>query len=294
MLCHYLRWVNNVKTSLDIELDRQIFRPGEEINGTIRLNTDRKLVYREMSVSFQGEEILGTHSFLRTKILPFINEKATFLPGHDKNEPHQSHHDQSSFETESVSFPISFRIPRDAPPSFSSDAFMCIYCIKGRIALPWAFDLIEKIHITVVPYMNGQIEDELPVLSHEEDNMKIRIELDKGSMLAGDTMTGTFFMEHISEEAPRLVSFQLKAQEHSLEEDFPLLRTMWSIQKEVPLTDVDTGYTMAKFEFPVPEDAPFSYKWHGFEVVWSFCATIHTFDGRELELNKAFEVKRII
>lgn len=283
-----------MKTSLDIELERQIFRPGEEIAGTIRLTTDKKVAYREMSISFQGEEILGAHSFLRTKILPFVNEKKVVLPVPGKEEPHRAHHEQGAYETESVSFPISFKVPSDAPPSYSSDAFRCIYCIKGRLTLPWAFDVIEKIHITVVPYMEGQKEDEPPVLSHEEDNLKIRIELDKGSMLAGDTMTGTFYMEHIPEEAPRLVSFQLKAQEHSMEEDFPLLRTIWSIQREVPLTDVDSGYTMAKFEFPVSEDAPFSYRWHGFEVIWSFCAIIQTFDGRELELDKGFTVQRII
>jgi len=283
-----------VKTSLDIELDRQIYRPGEEIAGTIRLTTDKRVTYKEMSVSFQGEEILGAHSFLRTKVLPFINEKTVYLPVPGKDESQQSDHEHGSFETESVSFPISFKVPSDVPPSYSSDAFRCVYFIKGRLSLPWSFDVIEKIHITVVPYMQSERENEPPVLSHEEENLKIRIELDKGSMLAGDTMTGTFYMEHIPEEAPRLVSFQLKAQEHSLVDDFPLLRTIWSIQREVPLTDVDTGYTMAKFEFPVPEDAPFSYKWHGFEIIWSFCVIIHAFDGRELELDKGFTVHRII
>jgi hypothetical protein len=197
-------------------------------------------------------------------------------------------------EVVSRSFPIRFTIPSNAPPSYASDTFQCAYYIKGRLDAVNAFDIIDRMRITIVPYTANDKSPENVQLLLEEENLKVKAELDRDIIQAGDTLTGSFYMEHIPHDAPSQVSFELKAQEISLEERFAFKRTLWHLVKEVPLKDVDTGYTMAKFEFPVPLDVPFSHKWASFEVDWSFCITVNTSDRRELRIEKPLLLRRMI
>lgn len=282
-----------MKTSLDIDLTRQIFRPGEEIHGKVYLHTDRKPKIRELIVSLQGEEMLGANSIARSIIRPIINEKVVFLKNRDGMEKFEGN---GATGMETASFPITFKIPEDASPSYASDTLQCSYFIKGRLDLADAFDVIEKMRITIVPYTQDDAPPHPVNILLEEENLKINVELEKDVLLAGETLSGSLQMEHIPQKAPTQVNFELRAQERSTEEKFQFKRTLWNLTKEVPLKDldIDTGYTLAKFEFPIPLDVPFSHKWRSFEVRWSFRVSVSTYDGRELKIEKPLQLKRII
>jgi hypothetical protein len=289
--------VRLVKRTLDIELMQQIFRPGSEIAGHVHLVAEKNLRIKEFIVSLQGEETVGANSINRSIIIPLVDEQKAFITGEAESEaPHPSEGNQalSCDEHDRFCFPLVFKLPENSPPSYASEIFKCLYFIKARLVVPWARDIIQKMHITIIPYETISREGKPASLALEESNIKAKVDLEKDSLLAGDALSGSFYMEHIPEEAPQLVKFELRAEERSLEESYDFSRTVWSINKEIPLKDVETGYTMAHFEFPTPADAPFTFRWNSFEVLWEFSVTITTFHDKELKIVQPILVKRII
>jgi hypothetical protein len=287
-----------LKTTLEIELTRQISRPGDEITGHLHLIADSRLHARELTVSLQGEETVGANSINRSIIIPLVNEQRSFLS--DKNAPGSQvpraaeAAEESCQGQEKMCFPITFKLPDASPPSYASEIFKCLYFIKARLDIPWARDIIEKMHITVVPYETIGHQGKPAELFIERENLKVKVHIENDSLLAGDSLTGTFYMEHVPQEAPRSVNFELRALERSLEESYPFSRVLRSFTREIPLIDIDTGYTMAHFEFPLPADAPFSYRWNSFELLWEFSVIIKTFEDEELKVEKQILIKRMI
>jgi hypothetical protein len=287
-----------VKTTLEIELTRQISRPGDEIAGTVHLAAEGKIRARELTVSLQGEETVGANSINRSIIIPLVNEQRSFpleKNAGDGETPQGSDNPQECLSShDRFCSPFTFKLPENIPPSYASDIFKCLYFVKARLDIPWGRDMIEKMHITVVPYEPISQESRPVEISLERENLKIKVDLERDSLFAGDSLAGTFYLEHIAEEAPRLVNFELRAEEHSLEESYSFSRVQWSLTKDVPLKDFETGYTMARFEFPTPADAPFSFKWNSFEVFWEFLVTITTFDDEEVKISRPILIKRMI
>jgi hypothetical protein len=276
-----------MSASLDIELTRQVFRPGDKVEGTAMVNPGRQVNLKELTLSLQGEEVVGAASLARTKILPLINEVHTIPLSH--MEEGVSRGDGNTFH-----YPLTFTLPANAPPSYASDAFKCSYYIKGRIDIPWAFDVIEKLHITIVPYEPGAEEKAAEEFSFEEEGLRGRIELEKDTLLAGDTLTGVLHLDYTLDETPMAVELQVHAQERSLLPGYPLTRTIWRSTRDLEIKDVDTGYTMVRFEFPIPADAPFSHRWNIFEVAWELLVTIGSPDKKERREVKPLTIRRMI
>ncbi|MDQ7821884.1 MAG: hypothetical protein RDV48_03720 [Candidatus Eremiobacteraeota bacterium] len=277
-----------MKSTLEIELDRQIFRPGEHITGKIHFNLQEKLTIDKIILSLQGEEILGANSITRSVVMPLVNEQHVVL-SRDEGQ-----HESIPEGTPPSSFPIEFRIPDTLPPSYASEVVKCLYFIKGQVSIPWARDIIEKMHITVIPYAPREKPPEPVALVLEEESIKMRIELEKDSLMAGETLTGSLSMEYIPQEVPEEISFEIRAREKSLDESYTLDRTIWSLTRESSIKDEQTGYLVANFEFPTPPDAPFSHRWNTFEITWEFRVTVRTFNRKELSLEKSLTVNRLI
>jgi len=276
-----------MNTSMDIELSRQVFRPGDTVEGILRVTVEKPASIKEITLSLQGEEIVGAGSIARTKILPLIHDVQSIpLARMEKGDLNEGE--------KSFLYPLSFSIPSNAPPSYASDAFKCAYYIKGRIDVPWAFDVIEKLHLTVVPYEPGGVMKDAEEFAFEEEGLRGRIELEKDNLLAGDTLAGALHLDYTLDEIPMAVELQVHAHERSLLPGYPLGRIVWKSTREMEIKDVETGYTMIRFEFPIPPDAPFSHRWNIFEVAWELIVSIASPGRKERKETKPLVVRRMI
>jgi hypothetical protein len=279
-----------MSVSLDLELDRQVFRPGDLINGTVIVTPGKQMHLKEVIVSLQGEEIADASSLTRTKILPFLNEVAMLpLPSREAESPGKSLLPGGTWQ-----FPLHFTLPEKAPPTYASDTFKCAYYIKGRLDIPWAFDVIEKLHITIVPYEPVPAEPVPSEFTFEQEGFSARIEWEKNTLLAGETLKGSLHLNYSLEETPMAVTLEVRAQEHSLLPGVPLVRTIWNSTRELEIKDVESGYTMVHFEFPIPADAPFSHRWSIFEVAWEFLVTIAQQDKKVRREGRPLVIRRMI
>lgn len=286
-----------MKPGLEIELTRQIFKPGEEVSGQIHLRTKTPIRIRGLVVSLQGEEILGANSITRSVVFPILNQERVFLSksasGAVPEEIELVGIERPYVEATSVSLPIGFEIPADCPPSYASEVLRCHYYVKGRLDIPWGRDLIEKMHITVVSAPLG--EECKPVeMNLEQDGLKVKVEIEKDRYLAGETLGGYLQMECTPGQAPSRIRFELRAVERSTEEDFPFSRVIWSRVREDTLEDINAGEILGSFEFSIPNDVPFSYVWNSFRVDWIFEVTFLTARGQEFKISREIDVHRPI
>ncbi|MCL5773760.1 MAG: hypothetical protein M1536_05205 [Firmicutes bacterium] len=257
-----------MKSFLEIELERQVYYPGEKITGKVNLQTESPIKVRKLILTFHAEEVLGADA-ASTSLNPYLVKTSLITPLiKDEKILKEPKPPESQIEISAEEFPFEFIIPENSPASFSSGYSSCLYFLTARAEIPMGVDIISKSHITIFP----RYEEKKPMpidFGTEEENLKIRISVEKDIFYIADSVEGIIDIEYPSAEQPSKIIMALKALEESLEEKIIHKRELWNTRQMVEL-DVKSAAEAAygKFSFPIPRQAPFSYQWNTFKVSW--------------------------
>ncbi|HXE73723.1 MAG TPA: hypothetical protein VNO81_13760 [Candidatus Nitrosotenuis sp.] len=219
-----------MKPGLDIVVDRQILHPGEEVRGRVVLAEG--LQARSLTVSLQGEEVLGAHNISGLFVLPLVEESKQLTP-------------------EDLEF--SFRIPPDAPPSYASIDLRCQYFLKVRLSTGGLREGIRKLHLTVLPRETpGEGAGPLD-LALEHGGVKLEVRLDNPVLAWGESLFGSLILNRLEEEAelPTLLTFRFACVEESTDPAFRHRRALWVQSHEVPVSEELDFPIVGTFEFPL-------------------------------------------
>ncbi len=248
----------------EVDLDRQVLQPGEEVIGWVTLGGPE---VKKVELVFQGEEILGANDVGHTLIQPVVDEKLTISAGGDLGR---------------VEF--RFPVPENLPPTYASRDIRCVYSVKASV--PRGFmrrTWIRKLHLTILPRAEEGLQA-LPVdLEVEHDDLRLIAHLNSTVVLTGESVEGTLLLERKKADAklPKKLSFRLAAIEKSLEKFFPHREVLTLETNDITVDPELDLPLVGDFEFPIHEASEPSGRWNTFEVDYGFRVVMIDHTGKD-------------
>ena len=266
-----------MSVNLEIELDRQVLQPGEELVGWITTNdTDVESV----EVVFFGEETLGANDIARCYILPVVDEKQVLKA--------QDGLSRREFR---------FTVPHEAPPTYASRDVRCQYAVKAIAKRGfWKRTMIQRLHVTILPSTPEDLQALPSELEIEHPDLRLIARLDRTVVVTGESLSGSLVLERKTEQAqlPKSLSFRLAAIVESTDK-FYSHREVLSL--DVQHVEVDPELEMpfvGMFDFPIAEAAAPSGTWNTFRVHYGVRVVMYDHEGKDYRRSAFIRVLRDI
>lgn len=259
----------------EIELDRQVVQPGDEILGWITVQGED---VETVEVAFQGEEILGANDITHTLVLPVADEKLQLQAKSDL--PRQE---------------FRLKVPDDAPPSYASRDIRCEYTVKASIKRGfWHRTMYRKLAVTVMPNLPEGLAPLPEELEVEHDDLRLIARLDQTAVLAGEPLTGSLFFDTKSDSAklPTKLSFRFASIEESTTRSHPHRHVLHLDTHDIEVDPELKLPFMGYFEFPIHHSAEPSGTWNLFKVHYGFRVTFYDQNGNDHRCSTTIQVVR--
>lgn len=266
-----------MQSGLEIELDRQVLQPGDELVGWV---SSSEADVESVEVVFFGEEILGANDIARRYILPVVDEKVVL-----KGDGGLSRRE------------FRFTVPDEAPPTFATRDIRCEYAVKAIAKRGfWKRSMIQRLHVTILPSTQEDLQALPSELEVEHPDVRLLARLDSTVVVTGESLSGSLLLEKKSENAqlPRSLSFRLAAVVESTDK-FYSHREVLSL--EVKDVEVDPELQMpfvGMFDFPIAETAELSGTWNTFRVHYGFRVVMYDHEGKDYRRSAFIRVLRDI
>lgn len=265
--------------NFEIELDRQVLQPGDELLGWVTIDDPD---VESIEVVFFGEETLGANDIARRYILPVVDEKVTLSM--DGAEPHQRRE-------------FRFVVPPEAPPTYASRDVRCEYAVKALVKRGfWKRNQIQRMHITILPATRDDLQAVPLELEVDHPDVRLVARLDQTIVVTGDSLSGTLLLEKKRDDAPlpRTLSFRLAAIVESTDKYYSHREVLWLDIKDV---DIDPDLSLplvGHFDFPIAETAEPSGTWNSFRVHYGFRVVMFDHEGKDHRRSSLIRVLRDI
>lgn len=269
-----------MKPLLDIELDRQLYLPGEEINGRVILKFPGPKRIENLFLTLHGEEITGANNIIMSIVNPILKEEL-FLYSEKKEERPL---------VNTGTYPFRFNLPEDIPPSFASGNFSCLYYLSCKINWAPVKNMIIKRALTVVPApisLPKPLEIEFGTL---EEDIKLDIYLEKEFAFTGQLLRGNYNLEFNPKNPPKKLTIKLTAEAFSYGENISFKETIWETQKILPLVIKKEPHIRENFGINLPAYVPFTGIWNTFRVDWKIHAAAEFKNGKKIKSESHFDV----
>ena len=266
-----------MSVNLEIELDRQVLQPGDELVGWV---TTTESDVEAVEVVFFGEEVLGANDIARRYILPVVDEKLVLSASDGLN--------RREFR---------FTVPHEAPPTFATRDVRCEYAVKAIAKRGfWRRSMIQRLHITIRPSTQADLQALPSELELEHPDLRLIARLDRTVVVTGESLSGSLVLEKKTDQAqlPRSLSFRLAAIVESTDK-FYSHREVLSL--DVRDVDVDPELEMpfvGMFDFPIAEAAELSGTWNTFRVHYGFRVVMFDHEGKDYRKSAFIRVLRDI
>jgi hypothetical protein len=261
----------------EIELDRQVLQPGDELLGWITSNDPD---VESVEIVFFGEEILGANDIARRYILPVVEEKVTLTPdgGLDRRE-------------------FRFTVPPEAPPTYASRDVRCEYAVKAIARRGfWKRSAIQRLHVTILPATQGELQALPSELEVDHPDLRLIARLDQTIVVTGDSLTGSLVLEKKTEQAkmPHKLSFRLAAIVESTDKFYSHREVLSLDVKDVEIDPELVLPLVGHFDFPIAETAEPSGTWNTFRVHYGFRVVLFDHQGKDFRRSAFIRVLRDI
>lgn len=261
----------------EIELDRQVLQPGDELLGWI---TSDDPDTESVEVVFFGEEVLGANDVARRYILPVVDEKTRLTPdgGFTRRE-------------------FRFTVPPEAPPTYASRDVRCEYAVKAIAKRGfWKRSQIQRLHVTILPATQGDLQALPSELEVDHPDLRLIARLDQTIVLTGESLSGSLVLERKNEHAqlPKSLSFRLAAIVESTDKFYSHREVLSLDVKDV---EVDPSLELpfvGMFDFPIAKTAEPSGTWNTFRVLYGFRVVMYDHDGKDFRRSAFIRVLRDI
>lgn len=259
-----------MKNLLSIELDKQIYLPGEDVAGKVILNFEKHMKVSNIYVHLDAMETAGAKNFWYLFTVPTLEDKRVLYATKEEKEDIRIKEGEYSF---------SFTLPAQSPPSFKSADFACEYVITVKVDLGLGKILSTRSHITVSPNIlrlpkNAEIE-----FGISNDTVLFRCFLEKEYFAIGEPVKGNYYLEYPTDNKLKEILFELEAVGECLDKNFPFQEKIWSGAKKAGIKPHAAQSLSDNFFFDVPNIAPPSGLWNTFRVSWVINAKVHLDDG---------------
>ncbi|MEW6279237.1 MAG: hypothetical protein AB1758_11470, partial [Candidatus Eremiobacterota bacterium] len=225
--------------------------PGDPVDGCVELSGAPPGV--PVTVTLQGEEIVGANHLFRSYVLPVAEEALSV---------------ESTGELVQR-IPFRFAIPYQAPPSYASWDLRCQYFLKARAQSGWRNE-ITRLHLTVLPPALPPPTAHPAELVVEDEGIRLSAHVASNCLFTGNSLHGHLTLSREKPEAPlpARISFRLAAIEESKVSDYR--HVLWVQSHDIEPTEDAEMPLGGLFDFPVDQTAPFTGEWNLFRVHYGF------------------------
>ncbi len=257
-----------ITLSIDIQLERDTYYPGEKVKGVVSLNVSKPLRAREVVLSFVGREhtrvVRGSgknrHVYLEDF---FIVQEVVSLWAASPN---------GYLGPSNEMFPFEFQIPVDALPSTivkSNDADTIAYEVKAKIDRPLAFDpnVTAEIHVDLPVIESYPTTPLMDTFQDPQGRDRLEVSVAKNVFTPGETVSGIVKFKRTPELKARAVECSLfyteSATAHGHTDNYPYIigRHRWDL-------DPSGEYYEFQFNFPTNPSGDFSVEGRIIRCSW--------------------------
>lgn len=270
-----------IMRSLSIELDRQVYLPGEDIAGKIIFESSGAVKINNIHLSLYGEETLGGKNFWYLFAVPLINEKRVL---------YATQADREDITIKKGEYPFTFTLPAFCPPSFESANFGCHYTLAAKADFGMGREMVTKLHISVVQNILFLPKPEEIEFGISNEELLWKIFLEKDRCFIGDKIRGNFYLEHSPGYPPKNMTVEISAVGMAFDKNFPLHETVWTNSRQIEIKPEMKSSAEGVFSFDIPDFVPFSGIWNTFKIYWVATAHLTAEDGKTYESSAYFDV----
>jgi hypothetical protein len=249
-----------------IELPKQLYFAGEEINGTVRFSIDKPVSQRSATLCLVGKERTevsytttayvgkSAQSQNRTAVeeSEFLRQEAPLpLPVGGKGK----------FAPGNYSIPFRFVLPQSLPMSYKSKHVKITYVITTKIDVPLGFDIKDSSEFDVMPVPKSILSSPVNVCSdswNSPQSAGISLSLDRCEYKSGEAVTGSCSFKNPSSKNLRKIDVNLRWFETATAQGHKAATEVMKTAAKVPV-----GGRQAKgenkFSIQIPQEAPLTF-----------------------------------
>jgi hypothetical protein len=269
---------------LEIFLKKYSYYPGETIEGVVILRLSQPLKVRKLTLRLVGSEKVKIDSegsigdkydwgsYVST--FPIITKTEYLTPKIEI--PEGEHHRK-----------FSFKLPSDAFPSYRGSHAKVTYLLKAHADVPLWFDVKTQrtfwvmydpsyIQLLSKPIssstgdfypLNSKPKRRKGLFGEKEPKPSFRVDLDKNTFLAGETITGTILIRNPTDKTIRKVKVKLWAREYASAQGETKYSTSREFNHKLEMHELVLDVP-SKFAIPIPRNVVTSYTGRCSNCVW--------------------------
>ncbi len=250
-----------------IELPKQLYFAGEEIDGTVRFSLDKPVSQRSATLCLIGKERTevtytatayvgkGVQSRNLTAIeeSEFLHQEAPLpLPVGGKEK----------FTPGNYSIPFRFFLRQSLPMTYKSKHVKITYVITTKIDVPLGFDIKDSSELYVIPSPKNVLSSPTNVCSDSWNNPQsagISLALDRCEYKSGEVVSGSSSYKNPSSKDLRKIDATLRWVETATAQGHKAANEVMKTIAKVPV-----GGRLAKgeknFSIQIPQEAPLTFE----------------------------------
>lgn len=194
--------------SCEIVFEKEIYHPGESINGKLNCNFFTPCTVRDIKITFSGRAKVAwkTGKHTNTKCEPFFDMESSLLQCETK------------FEPGTHAYPFTFNLPDNLPSSMDSASGNIQYKAKGKIDKEWSLDDTCKKFFTVYAcnYLSTMcsspvelVEEKIPSSLSVNGPIRLTVNLPRDSYAPNDMVTFVAKINNDSSTTVKELRFQI-------------------------------------------------------------------------------------
>ena len=243
-----------------VELKKDVFLPGEKVEGRVFLSTDEPVKTRAIKVKIVGKEMtkIGSGKRRVSQTIHILEDEIILLK--DVSD------DKFELQPGSHGYDFNFRIPEKVPPSYKGWNVSIEYAVEARIDVPYWLDITDRKLLYVLN--SSKSLDSLKKQVHfcsanfsdySLDKPSFSAELSMSGFVTGQIIEGTVTLRNPSKSKLRKVDIALSAIEnasaHGRKTTVP-----YSVSKvNVPARDI-IELMPVRFNLKIPKNVSSSYE----------------------------------
>ncbi len=260
----YIQKMRVIMKAIKIELQREGYLPGEIVEGTVNLTIDKPVKARAVKLDVTGLE--------ETRITVSHGKSSTTYREHnyilrDEIILHGPQFEKNlELEQGNYVFKFEFKIPENAPPSYSGRHAFVTYKLIARVDVPLWLDIVDLKIIYVFRSREALKLLTQPVYFQSDNYSQLHddkpgfsIELPKTGYRAGEHIECAITLKNMQASKIRKIDVTLLGEEFARARGHTRSTTQYKHEIEIPVHDMIEGVPKVCF-LPIPTELPSSYE----------------------------------
>lgn len=300
-------------SSIEIMLNKETFKPGENVEGNLFLNVDKNLKARDILVEIYGNEHTHitrveqtvvvtkdgpqtrTRTVTYTEDFTIINEDVSLI-GKVGQYALREEGKAITLTTGPYTIPFSFILPEDAVPSYDGEHAEVEYKISANIDMPWKFDLKADRQIYVIPETAEKKEGKTVTMSKKSGGLlspeiDMIVEINKKEFVRGENIEGKVVVTNKSGKKIRHLLLDLYANEYAEAEGYTEDSIVMRYSKKISVNQPELNYFEQNFKLPIPADIMPTLQRKYFAIDWYLKISLDVAKASDLETETGIIVK---